>query len=52
VGSRASAASFRDIADYGDGWMPIEYFGKVDDMLPGLREPSRPDATPRRRRCR
>lgn len=37
MGSRASPANFRDIADYCDGWMPIEHFGKTLDMLPALR---------------
>lgn len=37
MGSRASAANFHDVADYCDGWMPIEYFGKTLDMLPALR---------------
>ncbi|MEJ7584569.1 MAG: LLM class F420-dependent oxidoreductase [Acidimicrobiales bacterium] len=37
MGSRASAANFRDIAEYCDGWMPIEYFGKTIGKLPALR---------------
>jgi len=36
MGSRASA-NFRDIAEYCDGWMPIEYFGMTIAMLPALR---------------
>ncbi len=36
MGSRASAANFGDIAEYCDGWMPIEHFGKTLAMLPAL----------------
>ncbi len=37
MGSRASAANFRDIAEYCDGWMPIEHFGQTIGKLPALR---------------
>lgn len=37
VGSRASAEIFADIADYADGWMPIEYYGKTVEHIPALR---------------
>lgn len=38
MGCRASRSNFEDIADYCDGWMPIEYFGKTIAMLPALRD--------------
>jgi alkanesulfonate monooxygenase SsuD/methylene tetrahydromethanopterin reductase-like flavin-dependent oxidoreductase (luciferase family) len=38
MGSRASAANFGDIAEYCDGWMPIEYFGKTVELVPRLRK--------------
>ena len=41
MGSRASAANFGDIAEYCDGWMPIEYFGKTVELVPRLRLTSR-----------
>ena len=37
MGSRASAAIFRDIAEYADGWMPIEYYGQSVEKMPDLR---------------
>lgn len=36
MGSRAGRAIFRDVAEYADGWMPIEYYGKSVDKLGDL----------------
>ncbi len=37
MGSRASPAIFRDIAEYCDGWMPIEFFGRSVEKMDDLR---------------
>ncbi len=38
MGARASAAAFRDIAAYCDGWMPIEHFGRTTSVIPALQQ--------------
>lgn len=36
LGSRASEQAFRDIAAIGDGWIPIEGYGKIEGQMPRL----------------
>lgn len=37
LGARASSRGFADIASWGNGWLPIEGYGRVIDHLPALR---------------
>jgi len=38
LGCRATRQAFVDIADFGDGWIPIEGYGEIVGQLPRLRQ--------------